>query len=284
MKKHNLLVSFIIVSFTLFAFRASSQQLKIPAASPLQTIKQAFGLSDISIEYSRPGAKGRVVFGDVVPFGKIWRTGANATTKITFGDDVMVEGKDVAAGSYGLYTIPNKDGWEILLYKDLSLGGDVADYKVENELLRFNVKSAVLADKVETFTINIADVTPNSARIELLWEKTRVAFNVTTEIDTKIMKNIDASVTKDGRPYFQAANYYYETNKDMKTALEWVNKAIEQNPKAYYIVHLKAKIQNKLKDYSGAIASAQQSMALAREAKSDDYIRLNEKLISEIKK
>jgi len=284
MKIYKLVTPVIIAATALFTSPIIAQQLKVPAPSPSQTIKQAFGLSDITIDYSRPGVKGRVIYGDVVPFGKVWRTGANATTKITFGDDVKLEGKDVAAGTYGIYTLPNKDSWDIMLYKDLTLGGDVANYKPENELLRFTVKPSMLANKVETFTINIADVTPSSANIELLWEQTRIAFKVTTEIDTKIMKNIEASVIKDSRPYYQAANYYLDNDKDLNKALEWVNKAIEQNPKAYYMVHTKAKIQNKLKDYAGAMASAEQSIALAKEAKSDDYVRLNEKLIAEIKK
>ena len=119
---------------------AQAQQLKVPAPSPSQTIKQAFGLSEITIEYSRPGVKGRTIYGDVVPFGKVWRTGANASTKITFGDDVKLEGNDVKAGTYALYSVPNKDSWELMLYKDLTLGGNVGEYKKENEVLRFVVK------------------------------------------------------------------------------------------------------------------------------------------------
>jgi len=278
------LITIFASVFSLTLTTQAQQQLKTPAPSPTQTLKQAFGLSDITIEYSRPGVKGRTIYGDVVPWGKIWRTGANATTKITFGDDVKLGGQDVTAGTYGIYTIPNKESWDIMLYKDLTLAGNVADYKTANELLRFSVKPTTLPNKVETFTINIADVTPTSANIELLWEQTRVAFPVTTEIDSKIMKNIETSLATDSRPYFSAASYYYENNKDLKTALEWTNKAIEQNPKGFFIVHLKAKIQNKMGDKKGALASAQQSIDLAREAKSDDYVRLNEKLIAEINK
>ena len=209
----------------------NAQQLKVPAPSPLQTVKQAFALSDITLEYSRPSAKGRVIYGDVVPFGKVWRTGANGATKITFGEDVKVEGTDVKAGTYAIYSIPNKDSWEIMLYKDLTLGGNVAEYKKENELARFVVKSTSFEGKVETFTINVADVTSNSANIELVWEKTRVAFKVTADIDSKIMKSIESTVVKDSRPYFQAASYYYENDKDLKLAGEWVDKAIASNPK-----------------------------------------------------
>lgn len=259
-------------------------QLKVPAPSPSSTLKQAVGLSDITVEYSRPGAKGRVIYGDVVPFGKVWRTGANSATKVTFGEDVKVEGNAVAAGTYALYTIPNKDSWEVMLYKDLTLGGNVADYKKENELVRFVVKPKALNDKVETFTIDVADVTANSANIELNWEKTRVAFNVTMDIDTKIMKSIEANVVNDNRPYFQAASYYYDNNKDLAKASEWVDKAIASNPKAFWMVLLKAKIQAKQNNKAGAVASAEQVITLATEAKNDDYVAMAKKLIAENKK
>lgn len=260
-----------------------SAQLKVPAPSPSGTVKQAVGLSDITIDYSRPGVKNRVIFGDVVPFGKVWRTGANAATKITFGEDVKVEGNAVAAGTYAIYTVPNKDSWEVMLYKDLTLGGNVADYKKENELVRFTVKPKTLTDKVETFTIDVADVTASSANIELNWEKTRVSFNVVSDIDSKIMKSIEANVINDNRPYFQAASYYYDNNKDLAKASEWVDKAIASNPKAFWMVMLKAKIQAKQNDKKGAVASAEKVITLATEAKNDDYVAMAKKLIAENK-
>lgn len=280
--KTKTLIALAAIAFS--AFTADAQQLKVPAPSPLQTLDQAFALSNIKIEYSRPSMKGRTVYGDLVPFGKIWRTGANQATKITFGEDVKVEGQALAAGTYALYSVPNKDSWEIMFYKDLTLGGNVADYKQENEALRIKLKPAALAQNVETFTIGVGDITSSSANVQMDWEKTRISFNVIADIDTKIMKNIEASVEKDSRPYFSAATYYYENNKDMNKALEWVNKAIEQNPSAFWVMHLKAKIQVKLKDFKGAIESAEKSMALAKEAKNDDYVKMNEKLIAEAKK
>lgn len=279
-----LMSALFVLALTVMSFSLTAQQLKVPAPSPLQTIKQAFALSDITIEYSRPGVKNRVIFGDVVPFGKTWRTGANQTTKITFGEDVKVEGNPVTAGTYGIYSVPNKDSWDIMFYKDLTLAGNVAEYKPENEVLRFKVKPTALPAKVETMTFNIADVTPSTANVELLWEQTRVTFSVVADIDSKIMKNIEASVLKDARPYFQAASYYYENNKDLKQALTWVDKAIEQNPKAYWVVLLKAKIQAKLKDNKSVIATAEQVIGLAKEDKNDDYVKMAEKLIAEAKK
>jgi tetratricopeptide (TPR) repeat protein len=258
-------------------------QLKVPAPSPLQTVKQAFALSEIGVEYSRPGMKGRTVFGDLVPYGKIWRTGANAATKIWFGEDVKIEGNAVPQGTYALYTIPEKDHWDILLYKDLALGGNVADYKKENELLRFTVKTAKAGDRTETFTMEFADMTPSAVNVVFRWENTRVAFNVTADIDTKIMKNIESQVINDARPYYQAATYYYENNKDLAKAAEWVDKAVAQNPKAYWVRMLKAKIQAKQGNKKEAVATANEVITLAKEAKNDDYVKMAEKLISENK-
>lgn len=262
----------------------NAQSLKVPAPSPLQTVKQAFALSEITIEYSRPSAKGRAVFGELVPYGKIWRTGANAATKIGFGEDVKIEGVSVQAGTYALYTIPNKDSWEVMLYKDLTLGGNVAEYKKENEVARFVVKPKTLNDKVETFSMGISDMTSKSAVITLDWENTRVALNVVADIDAKIMKSIEASVINDSRPYFQAASYYYDNDKDLAKALEWVDKAMAQNPKAFWVVMLKARIQTKMKDSKGAIASAEQVIKMAKEAKNDDYVKMAEDLIAQNKK
>lgn len=281
--KKQFITTHIAILFALITMSVQAQQLKTPAPSPTQTLKQNFGLSEVTIEYSRPAVKGRVIFGDLVPFGKIWRTGANQSTKITFGDDVKVQGMDVKAGTYALYTMPNKDSWEFMLYKDLTLGGDVAAYKTENEVVRFKVKPSINSNKVENLTINVADITAKSANIELCWDNTRVAFGITTEIDTRIMKNIETALATDSRPYYSAATYYYENDKDLKQALAWADKAFENNPKAYWVAHTRAKIQLKMKDYKGAIASADQSMALAKEDKNDDFVKLNEKLIAEAK-
>lgn len=274
---------FIAAFFTVSATLSTAQQLKVPAGSPTQWVKQAFALSDITLEYSRPSVKGRVIYGELVPFGKIWRTGANASTKITFGEDVKVEGTPLKAGTYSVYTIPNKDSWEVLFNKDLTLGGNVASYKTEEEVLRIKVKPTTLNNVVETFTINFADLKATSVNIELLWEKTRVAFAVTSEIDATIVKNIDAALSVDSRPYFQAAGYYYDNNKDLNKALEWINKAIEQNPKAFYMYALKGKIQLKLKDQKGALESANKTIELAKEAKNEDYVKIGEKLALDAK-
>ncbi len=272
------------IALSAVAINPLSAQLKVPAPSPLQNIKQVFALSEINIDYSRPSAKGRVVFGDVVPFGKVWRTGANGATKMVFGDDVKIEGVAVVSGTYAIYTVPNKDSWDIMLYKDLTMGGDVANYKKENEVARFTVKTKALNDMVETFVIDISDITSTACNINFTWEKTRASLHIVTDIDTKIMKNIESNVINDNRPYFQAASYFYETDKDLIKAGEWIDKAIAANPKAFWMFMLKAKIQAKQKDSKGAIATAQQVIVLAQEAKNDDYVKQAEKLIADNKK
>ena len=275
-------IFYAIVATVLVNFGVDAQAIKTPAPSTTQTIKQDFALSSIEIVYSRPNMKGRVVFGDLAPMGKLWRTGANAATKVTFGEDVKVGGVAVKAGSYVLYTIPNKDEWEVILNKGLNNWG-VDGYKTEEDVAKFKVKPMTLPMNVETFTMQIADVMPASANIQIMWEKTAVAIPVTADIDSKISKSIENAMNVDSRPYFQAASYYFETGKDLTKALTWADKAIENNPKAFWIMHLKAKIQAKLGDKVSAKATALKSIESAKEAKNDDYVALNEKLIASMK-
>lgn len=261
----------------------SAQQLKTPAASPGQTLTQDFGLSQITIDYSRPGVKGRVIFGDLVPYGKIWRTGANGSTTITFGDDVSIDGHKVPAGKYSLYTIPGKDMWTVMLNKDLTLGGNVGEYDQSKEVLRIMVRPQMFPASVETFTISINNVKPSSAEILLLWDRTMVPIQVETDIDTKIMADIDKLISKDNRPYYQAASYYYDNNKDLNKAYEWVKKATEQNPNAYWIQALKTKIELKQNNKTAAAASAQKIIDMATKAGNNDYVKIGQDLLMKAK-
>ncbi len=273
----------LFLAFGMLSLGAAAQKITVPAPSPLQTVTQKFGLGEVTIEYSRPAVKGRKIFGDVVPFGKIWRTGANATTKVTFTDEVKLEGNVVKPGTYGLYTIPNKDSWEIMLYKDLTLNGNVGDYKTENEVLRFKVKAISIPMKMETLMINIGDISATEGKLMLLWENTVVAIKMTTDIDARVIESIEASMKSEKPEYFRAAGYYFDNGKDMKQALAWATKATEENPTAFYMFNLKARIEYKLGDKAAGKASAEKSIALAKEAKNDDYIALGEKLLAENK-
>lgn len=266
-----------------FAVNVAVAQVKMPAASPAQTVKQAFGLGEITVEYSRPALKGRKLLTDLAPAGKVWRTGANATTKITFTEEVKLEGQTVAAGTYGLYSVPNAGNWEIMLYKDLKLAGNVADYKTSDEVLRVKVKS-VKAPFTESFTIGFDNVLPTSATMLLSWGNIAVPVNITCDIDSRIMTSIEQSISSDKPAYFPAAMYYYDNGKDLSKALQWVNKALEQNPQAFYMMLLKARIELKMGDKKAALESAQKTVTLSEAAKNDDYVRMAKALITEAKK
>ena len=262
-----------------------AQSIKMPAPSPSQTIKQDFALSEITLSYSRPAVKDRKEMGDLVPFNnEVWRTGANQPTKITFGEDVTIAGNAVPKGEYALYTIPAKDEWTIILSKNTSLWGAFG-YKQSDDLVRFKAKSTTLPFNVESFTILFANVKPQTLDVQLLWEKTSVSFTVNADIDSKILKQINAAMAPtDRRPYEAAAAYYFETGKDLKQALTWASKAVELNPEQYWTEYLKAEIQMKLGDKKGAILSASNSIVNAKAQKNPDYVALNEKLIAEAKR
>jgi hypothetical protein len=269
----------VVLLFVLFSVGASAQGIKTPAPSPTQTLKQDFALSSIEITYSRPAAKGRKIFGDLVPFGKIWRTGANAATKVTFGEDVKVGGVPVKAGSYAIYSVPTANEWEIIINKGANNSG-LTGYKTEDDVARFKVESMKLPMMIENFTIILGNLTASSADIQILWENTAVQIPVVADIDSKIMAQINSAMTVDSRPYFQAASYYFDNGKDINKALEWANKAVEAQPTAYWVMHLKAKVQAKAGDKVGAKATAMKSIEMAKQAKNDDYVVLNQKLIA----
>lgn len=261
---------------------ADAQQLKTPAASPTQTIKQDFGISSVELTYSRPAMKGRKIFGDLVPYGKLWRTGANAATRIKFADDVQIGGTTVKAGEYVVYTIPAQNEWEVIFNTGLRNWG-VDGYKESEDVARVKVKTIKLDEPFESFTMQFMDIKPNSTNLYIAWDKTAVAVPITTDVDTKVMAQINNMILKDSRPYAAAASYYLETGRDINQALAWYDKAIEQNPKAFWLYHQKANALVKAGKKAEARTTAQRSMELAREAKNDDYVRLNEKLIADLK-
>jgi hypothetical protein len=260
-------------------YTTNAQQLRTPAPSPSQTIKQDFGLSSIELNYSRPGMKGRKVFGDLVPFGKVWRTGANSATTLTFGDEVVIGGTKIPAGKYGLLSIPDKDAWTLIITKQTDVTSPTA-YKPEMDVVRVNVKPTTAANAMETFTMQFQNVKSNSVELNIGWDKTMVTLPITTDIDSKVMAQIKNTIERDNRPYFQAAMYYLENDKDLNQALVWFDKALEQNPGAFWVHHQKANALAKLGKKEEAKKSATKSMELAKEQKNDDYVKLNEKLLS----
>jgi hypothetical protein len=288
------LTAAVAVAATLLAAPAAQAQISTPQPSPKSTVSQRVGLTDVTITYSRPGVKGRPIFGDsttkaVVGYGKRWRTGANATTSIKFSDDVTIEGQKVPAGEYGLYTVPGAATWTVVLNKSLKQGADVKGFKNADNVASFTIKPYKLATKVETFTISFADVTPATATVDVLWDMTGAKFKIVADVDNKVMTQITEKVIKNASPsagdLAGAAVYYYDNNKDMKQALAWIQKANATDPK-FWNVNTEAKIRLKMKDYKGAITAAEQSkkLALAATPPNSEYAKMGDELVAEAKK
>ena len=280
-----LLSSLVLASGLVFTCGLLAQTPKVdfPAPSPACTLKQHVGLTDIEIVYSRPGVKGRPIFGGLVPYGQVWRTGANNATKITFSTPVKLNGAEIPAGTYALFTIPGETEWTIIINKGAAQWG-AFQYNETNDLVRVKATPLKLAEPVETFTIEINDIRDESATLNLTWEKTRVPVKLEVELVSKLVPQIEAvmSAAEGRKPYYQAALFYYDHGQDLQKASKWVDAAIAER-EAYYIVNLKARILAKLGDKEGAIAAAKRSTELAIKAKDTGYVKLNEDLISSLK-
>ncbi|MEY3436026.1 MAG: hypothetical protein RL335_482, partial [Bacteroidota bacterium] len=230
--------------FVTFLFAGSmivsqAQTIKTPAPSTAQTVKQEFGLSNVELSYSRPNAKGRSIFGDLVPNNAVWRTGANGATTLTFSDEVIIGGKKIPAGKYGLLTIPNSGSWTFIITKQTDVTSPSA-YKQDQDVVRVTATPVDMPFDTETFTMQFMNVKSNSMDLLVLWEKTAVFLPITADIDSKVMAQIDNAMNKDAKPYFQAAMYYLDNNKDLNKANEWLDKAIVQTPTAFWVWHQKA--------------------------------------------
>ena len=279
-----LLSSLVLASGLVFTCGLLAQTPKVdfPAASPACTLKQHVGLTDIEIVYSRPGVKGRPIFDGLVPYGQVWRTGANNATKITFSTPVKLNGAEIPAGTYALFTIPGETEWTIIISKDAA--ASIFNYNQTNDLVRVKATPVKLSQTIETFTIEFTDIRDESATLNLLWEKTLVPVKIEIELTGKLVPQIEAvmSAAEGRKPYYQAALFYYDHGQDLQKASKWIDAAIADR-ETYYIVHLKAKILAKLGDKEGAIAAAKRSTELAIKAKDTGYVKLNEDLISSLK-
>lgn len=261
----------------------SVAQIKLPAASSAQKVTQGLGINDVQLTYSRPSMRGRKVFGGLVPYGEVWRTGANNVSAITFAESVTIAGQEVPAGTYGILTIPNKNEWTIILSKNSQQWGSYS-YSEDEDQLRFTVTPTTLSEAVETFTIDFSDVTTNSLRINIVWENTKVGFDVTVDQDAAIMASIDEAMKGEKKPYFPAAQYYYNNDKDINKALEWVNEAEKANDKAPHIKYWKARIQLKAGDKAGAAATAMRGVEIAKAAGNSEYVKLNGEVLEQASK
>jgi Protein of unknown function (DUF2911) len=273
----------LIAAVAACSFIIADAQLKTPAPSPTQTIKQDFGLSSVELSYSRPGVKGRKIFGDIVPFGAVWRTGANSATTITFGDEVTIGGTKVPAGKYGLLTIPDKKSWTIIISKQTDVTSPGA-YKPDMDVIRITSDVNTTKAATESFTIQFANVKPTTCELYIMWDKSVVVLPIATEIDGKIMANINQAMKGEKPPYFQAAMYYMDNGKDLNQALAWFNKAAEAQPEAYWVQHQWANCLAKLGQKNEAKTVALKSKELAAAAKNEDYVKLNDKLLKDLGK
>ncbi len=265
---------FSVIALSCFE-TAALAQVRMPAPSPTQTIKQEFGIGSIEITYSRPAAKGRKVFGDLVPYNKLWRTGANAATRMVLTEPLEFAGKRIDTGTYVLYAIPGIDSWDIVFNKGLTNWG-TDGYKESQDVARIRVEPSKMKSKTESFTMQFVDVKPESCELQIIWEKTLVAIPVKADFREKVRMQLDAALQGEKKPYWQAAQFYNEYEKNLPKALEYITKAIETNEKAFWMWIYKAKIQKELGDNAGALESSKKSLALAQEAKNDDYIKINQ--------
>ena len=275
---------YLLALLACLTFKTYAQAPRIPEASSTQTIIQDFGLGKVTITYSRPNVKGRKIFGGINPYGQVWRTGANSATTITFSENVIIEGNKVPAGTYALFSIPEKESWTIILNKTAKQWG-AYDYKQADDLLRFKVKPVEVKEKRETFTMQFANSTTKTTDLYIVWDHTAVPVHMQTDDDAQITANIDKLMQGDikKRPYFNAIQYYYENDKDLSKAMTWALEAEKLEPKAPWYKLWKARIQLKMGKKTEAIATAQEGIRLAKASNDDEYVRLNEGVIGQAK-
>ncbi len=280
MKKN---VFYAAVILLLFTFTSGiGQTVNVPPISTRQTIEQELGLGKITLSYSRPNIRGRNIYGGLVPYGVIWRLGANSATNIKFSDDVTIDGYKIPAGEYSLFAIPSADEWTIILNKTARQWGAYF-YKAENDFLRFNIKPLHENNREETLTMWFKNVEKTTCELEMRWENAGFILHISSDVDAKVMANIDQVMNNDNKPYFTAAVYYYENNKDLNKALEWISVAEKSDPKSTGFKLWKARILLKMGDKAKALSTAQEGVKLAQEQKNREYEYLNQAVVDQAK-
>ncbi len=273
MKKLFLLA--LVLTFTI----NTNAQVKTPAPSTAQKITQTVGLTEVTLEYSRPSMRERIIFGGLVPYDKMWRTGANANTKITFSEDVTIGGSEVKAGTYAIFTKPSAQSWEIYFYSDSSNWGTPQEWDESKVAAKVKTQVFPMALAIETFTMSFDNISNDSANLGLLWEKTYVAINIKFNTDKMVSNSIEKVMAgPSANDYYAAAVYYLEADKDIEKSKTWINKAIETRKEpAFWYYRQQSLIYAKSGDKKGAIKAAKTSLELATEAGNDDYVALNTK-------
>lgn len=279
MKK--IVLSLFVAALTL----TTNAQIKTPAPSPVSKLEQVVGLSDVTVEYARPGMRGRTIFGDLVPYGKVWRTGANENTKVTFSTDVTIDGKELKKGTYALYTKPGKDAWEVIFYTDATNWGTPQKWDASKVALSTTAKVEMMPMKIESFTITIDDLKNDSAVLGMLWENVYVGVKFNTPTDKAVEASIAATMQgpKAG-DFYSAAVYYLQSGKDIKKAATWINKAVnmtKDKPRFWYL-RQQSLILAKAGDKKGAVKAAKASLAGAEKAGNADYIKMNKEFLAKM--
>jgi hypothetical protein len=252
-----------------------SAQIKTPAASPSAKLSTTVGLTDITLDYSRPSKNGRKIYGDLVPFDAMWRTGANKNSIITFSDDVMIGGKEVKKGSYAIFAKPGKTSWEVNFYADTENWGTPEKWDVA-KVAASVVVTPELVSNTETFTLNIGNVTNESCHLEIVWDNVSVPVKITVPTDKKVSANITQVMAgPSAGDYYNAARYYREAKKDLNQALAWMNKSVEMGNDKFWVLRQKSLIEADLGNFKDAIATANKSLAMAKEAGNNDYVKMN---------
>jgi tetratricopeptide (TPR) repeat protein len=277
-----------LIIATLFLAIASvmDAQVKTPQSSPLTKVEQIVGLTTIQLEYYRPSAKGRTVYGDLVPYGKNWRTGANGNSTISFTDDATIDGKVLKKGKYALFTTPKADTWDVYFYSDTNNWGLPEKWDESKVALKLTVKPETLSKSVESFTISLNNLTNDSGTLDISWERTNVSIPFSLPTNAAAMASIEKALAgPTAADYFAAAQFYYQSNNDIAKALIWINKAVSMTPDErdtpFWYLRMKSLIQAKAGDKKGAIATAKESLALSVKAGNADYEKMNKDSIAE---
>lgn len=277
MKKHLLVAALIAFGTGLNA------QIVAPKASPQGKIEQKIGVTDLRVEYYRPMKNNRVVFGEVVPFNEIWRTGANENSKFTCSDALVFGTDTLRAGTYALFTKPSASNWEIYFYTETSNWGLPETWDASKVALKTTVPTIALNDVVEVFTMNLDPVSSKMGQLSISWDKTRVMVPFAVPTTQKVLASIEKTMTgPSANDYFAAADFYFKEKKDLQKAREWVTKAVEmRGDDAYWMLRVKALIEAELGDYKAAIETAKKGLAAAEKAKNTANIALNKASIEE---
>ena len=276
MKQLTILICAVMLSFTSYG------QLAVPAPSPASKLKQTVGLTEVTVKYSRPSMRGRTIFGDLVPYDKIWRTGANARTSISFSDDVTIGGQEVKAGTYAIFTKPGTTSWEVYFYDEVDGGGTPREWDDSKVVAKATAEAYAMPEDVQTFTITLDDLHNNGATLGMMWEKTYVGVPFEVPTKAKADKSIETVFAgPSGNDYFAAAYYYYSEKRDLEKAKKWIDKAVATNDKAFWMMRQQSLIYAELGDKEGAIKAAKKSLEVAEAAGNADYVKMNKDSLKE---